>query len=250
MKATAARAALAVALLAGCTSTRAPLTSGTPSPSPLLDSASPAARFDPSPTAPNVVGVKVDAAMAAMQAAGCSATVVSIINGSARVGTVLTERTASNLCEVALSISAGPRTEEPRCSRLTVTVGPAGAGLGHAGFPLHFRNSEIVPCSLSGYPTILATDSISGKTIRASQTPSGYLGGTDLPTPALVLAPDDQVSALVEGTDNPVGNATSCSDLIHLRVIVNSRSTPVDQSLSNCSGIEVHRYLPGTTGRA
>ena len=58
------------------------------------------------------------------------------------------------------------------------------------------------------------------------------------------------MSSLVEGTNNPVGNATSCTNLTELRVPVNGRTTSVRPTLLTCSGLGIHPYLPGTTGRA
>lgn len=226
------------------TSHVSPVTSKRPNPAPS------AAATPTPPPAPNVIGLSIDAAMTAAQSAGCGVGVGTIINGAAPVGAVLSQRTSSDPCELSLTISAGPRTSAAPCTALTVTAGGVGAGLGHAGFPLHFRNTGQAACSLTGYPTVSATDSRSGRKVTARQTPSGYLGGTNLPVPTYLLAPGEQVSALVEGTDNPVGNATSCSELQQMRVTISDRSIPVAGSLSNCSGMEVHPYVPGTTGRA
>jgi hypothetical protein len=201
--------------------------------------------------APNVVGLAVDAAMSALTQAECMGRVGAIVNDStAPVGQVLAQRTTSDLCEVALTVSAGSKSSAPPCRSLAITAGVGGVGLGHAGFPLHFRNDGPAACALSGYPTVTATDSETRKTVTARHTPSGYLGGTDLALPTYLLRPGDEVSALVEGTDVPPGNATSCPELAQVRVTVNGRTTPVTQTLSDCSGMEVHPYVPGTTGSA
>jgi len=219
-------------------------------PTSTVPSSSPTATADPSPslpTAPNVVGQDVDRAIAALDEAGCGAEVSSVINALERVGTVVSQRTTGT-CGLLLTVSAGPRIIAPACSALAVSAGQGGAAAGNAGFPISFRNIGNHPCSLSGYPTVLATDSNTGRTVTARHSPSGYLGGTDLPLPPYVLAPGDRVSVLVEGTDNPVGNASTCSTLNDIRVVVGHRSIHTRQVLQNCTGMQVHRYVPGLTG--
>ena len=215
-----------------------------------VPSSSPTATADPSPsppTAPNVVGQDVDRAIAALDGAGCGAEVSNVINAPERVGTVVSQRTTET-CGLLLTVSAGPRIIAPACSALAVSAGQVGAAAGNAGFPISFRNSSNHACSLSGYPTVLATDSSTGQPVTARHSPSGYLGGTDLPIPTYVLAPGDRVSVLVEGTDNPVGNASTCSTLNDIRVVVGHRAVHTQQVLHNCSGMQVHPYVPGLTG--
>lgn len=84
--------------------------------------------------------------------------------------------------------------------------------------------------------------------MRGVDVASGSLGGTDFKVPTLILRPADTVSALIEGQNNPVGNATSCPDLVKLRITVNGRTTPIRPSLLDCIGLIVHPYVPGTTG--
>jgi hypothetical protein len=197
------------------------------------------------------VGLAVDAAVGALTQADCPGRIGAIVNDStARVGQVLAQRTTSDICEVDLTVSAGPASSAPPCTSLEVNTGSLGAAAGHSGFALRFRNSGSVACALVGFPTVTATDSRTGQTISARHTPGGYLGGTDLPVPTLVLRPGDQVSALVEAENNPHGDATSCTELIHMRVSVNGRTTSMTQTLANCAGMEVHLFVPGTTGTA
>jgi len=224
-------------------------------PTSTVPSSSPTATAGPSPsppTAPNVVGQDVNRAIDAIVGTGCSARVGSIINATERAGTVLSQRTTDIYCEVILAVSAGPRIIPPACSALAVSVGQGGAAAGTASFPISFRNSSNQACSLSGYPTVLATDSSNGRTVRARHSPSGFLGADlpGLPILTYILAPGDRVSAVVEGTDNPVGNASTCSTLNDIRVVVDHRSVHTRQVLQNCTGMQVHRYVPGLTGRS
>ena len=222
--------------------------------SPVAD---PTPSLTPSPLAsptvngaPRVVGLAVDAAINALVRANCTGTITAIVNNTAPVGQVIAERTIGDDCQVSIRVSAGPAGSAARCSSLTITAGQVGSGLGHSGFPLNFRNSGPFPCTLNGYPTVTAAESGTSRKITGIDSPSGYLGGTDLRFPTLFLRPGDAVSSLVEGTNNPVGNATSCRDLTKLRVTVNGRTTSVQPTLSNCNGLSVHPYLPGTTGTA
>lgn len=222
----------------------APVANPTPSATPS-PSASP-----PVTGAPRVVGLAVNAAINTLARANCGAIITAIVNTTAPVGQVIAQRTTGDLCEVSIRVSAGPAGSAARCSTLTITAGYVGSGLGHSGFPLNFRNSGHFPCTLHGYPTVTATESGTNRKITGIDSPSGYLGGTDLRVPTLLLLPGDAVSSLVEGTNNPVGNATSCRDLMKLRVTVNGRTTSVQPTLLNCSGLSIHPYLPGTTGTA
>jgi len=227
------------------------------SPKAVSTIAKPTPSLTPSPPAsptvtgtPRVVGLAIDAAINALARANCNGTITAIVNNAAPVGQVIAQRTTGDHCQVSISVSAGPAGSAARCSNLTITAGQVGSGLGHSGFPLNFRNSGPFPCTLNGYPTVTATESGSGRKETGTDRPSGYLGGTDLRVPTLLLRPGDAVSSLVEGTNNPVGNAASCTDLTKLRVTVNGRTTSVRPTLSNCSGLNVHPYLPGTTGTA
>ena len=214
-------------------------------------SATPSPSASPTVTgAPRVVGLAIDAAINALTRASCGAMITAIVDNTAPVGHVIAQRTTGDPCEVSISVSAGPAGSAARCSSLTITAGQLGLGAGHSGFALNYRNSGPLPCTLSGYPTVTATESGTSRKITGTDSPSGYLGGTDLKVPTLLLRPGDAVSSLVEGTNNPVRNATSCHDLTNLSVTVNGRTTSVQPTLTNCSGLEVHPYLPGTTGTA
>lgn len=216
-----------------------------------LQPAPPSPNRSPTVTgAPRIVGLAVDPAIKALARANCNGTLSAVVNNPAPVGQVVAQRTIGDPCQISITVSAGPAEAAARCSTLTITAGQVGAGAGHSGFPLHFRNSGHLPCTLNGYPTVTATDSGTSQKITGTDSSSGYLGGTDLEVPALLLRPGDAVSSFVEGTNNPVGNARSCTDLTKLRVTVNGRTTSVRPTLAHCSGLEVHPYLPGTTGTA
>ena len=221
-----------------------PAASPAPSPTPSGLAASPAT------VVPRVRGLTIEAALAALARVNCGGTITAIVNSAAPVGQVAAQRTLDDLCPVGLTVSAGPAQSAARCRSLTVTAGQVGAAAGNAGFVMTYRNNGRSPCTLHGYPTVTATDSGTGRTVLGRDSPSSYLGGTQLRVPTLHLRPGDAVSSTVAATDNPGGNALSCTDLLRLRVTVNGQTTLVPRTLSNCSGLQVLPFLPGSTGTA
>jgi hypothetical protein len=63
-----------------------------------------------------------------------------------------------------------------------------------------------------------------------------------------VLLPGDAVSAMFEETDNPINGQHSCPGLSDYRVTAGLRMTALPGFGSNCSGIEIHPYVPGSIG--
>ncbi|MFN2538194.1 MAG: DUF4232 domain-containing protein [Mycobacteriales bacterium] len=204
---------------------------------PESPSASPAGR-----DAPDVRGLDIDDAKTRLQQAGCM-TRVQITSAAARVGTVVAQSTALALCDVMITVSSGPSTAAPPCTSVTVTAGPQLAAAGTSGFAMVFRNDGTSPCSLQGYPDVTATEVQTGRTVRATHE-SSYDDAAD-PTQRFVLEPGDGVSAAITASDNPVGDATSCTELHPIRVTVNGKDHILDRTLSNCSGMVIAAYRPG-----
>ena len=83
---------------------------------------------------------------------------------------------------------------------------------------------------------------------QAVRTLNGYMGGAGQSAPHVTLEPGVTASAVVEGTDVPVGSETSCPTYSSLLV------TPPDAtqsvrfriSLPGCSGLQVHPVVPRT----
>jgi Protein of unknown function (DUF4232) len=134
---------------------------------------------------------------------------------------------------------------------LTVTVSPAGVGLGHVGSIIVFTNGSEHRCSLRGYPGVAGLDSAGRQVTQALRSPSGYLGGS-YTVSVVVLAPGGRASALVEGTDVPTSRATSCP--IYPRLLVTApgqtRSHVLAAGTSGCSPLQVHPVVAGAAGRA
>jgi hypothetical protein len=142
-----------------------------------------------------------------------------------------------------------------RDGQISVSDGAGDAGAGHEGEVLLFTNRGQSTCTLSGYPGVAGLDAQGNQVVQAERTLSGYLGGLEngaTNAPIVTLAPGNAASALVEGTDVPVGSATSCPSYPALLVTPPNLtvSVQVTPGLPGCSPIQVHPVVPGNTGRA
>lgn len=131
--------------------------------------------------------------------------------------------------------------------------GYVASGLGNSAVVAVFVNDGTSPCDLSGYPTVAGLDAAGDPVARAVPTPSGYLGGLpagETQLPVVTLAAGGAASAMVEGTDNPQGTATSCPTLSGLDVTAPVGGIPVRLPVApgDCSGLEVHPIVPGHLG--
>jgi len=145
---------------------------------------------------------------------------------------------------------------------VTITDSGGGAGLGHEDQVILFTNQSLLSCTMSGYPGVAGLNVQGVQAVQAVRTPGGYLGGLHsgaTTLPKVSLAAGQVASATVEGTDNPVGTATSCpyypyllvtppNLMVSVRVNVSGLGT-VTTGLPGCSPIEVHPVVPGSTGR-
>lgn len=125
-------------------------------------------------------------------------------------------------------------------------------GVGHIGVTVVFTNRSRTTCSLYGYPGVAALNAAGQQVVQAVRTTSGYLGGvaSGATAPIVDLQPGQSASATVEGTDVPVGSATSCPTYPRLLVTPPNTtvSTTVTASLPGCSPVQVHPVVPGTSG--
>lgn len=152
----------------------------------------------------------------------------------------------------------------PLCtnSQVAVSDGGGGAGLGHENQIILFTNQSNDSCTLSGYPGIAALNSSGQEVVQAERSLSGYLGGlwnNATTPPSVTLQPGGTASAIVEGTDNPVGTETSCPYYPELlvtppnlttsvRITVTGLGTPPENGLPGCTSIQVHPVVTGNTG--
>lgn len=151
----------------------------------------------------------------------------------------------------------------PPCHDGQVSVSDAGggAGLGHQDQVILFTNQSQSTCTLSGYPGVAGLDAHGNQVVQAERTLSGYLGGLQngaTTPPTVTLNPGQTASATVEGTDNPIGSATSCPYYPALLVTPPNLTESVRVTVSDlgtnppglpgCSQIEVHPVVPGSNG--
>jgi hypothetical protein len=149
-------------------------------------------------------------------------------------------------------------TSLPSCAnaQLSVSPGRSGAGLGHNGEALLFTNVSHSGCTLYGYPGVAALDGQGNQIAQAARTPNGYLGGITPSSnliPLVPLSPGHSASALVEGTDNPLGpgpNPPPCPVDSGLLVTApnTTRSVRLPPGPALCSGLQIHPVVPGITG--
>ncbi|MEI6700874.1 MAG: DUF4232 domain-containing protein [Actinomycetota bacterium] len=170
--------------------------------------------------------------------------------------------TAIGLSSCGSSVAAPPSTTTTTLATTTTSVpGPpcvtqqlaittsSNSGMGHIGVVLIFTNTAASSCTEVGYPGVAALTSSGVQAVQAIRTLSGYIVAVpDLPT--VTLAHGESASAIVEGTDVPSGDATSCPTYPRLLVTPPNatESVTIDETMPGCSPIEVHPVVPGTTG--
>lgn len=131
-------------------------------------------------------------------------------------------------------------------------AGYGGAGLGHWDVPFLLVDPGARHCTFKGYPRVRLFVNSTKRWVVARRTPSGYLGGLQFGQQVhrIDLNVDSVASFLLEGTDNPVGNATSCPSFVRIEVALpgwpTSANLPFDASA--CTVPEVHPLVAGPTG--
>jgi hypothetical protein len=197
-----------------------------------------------SPTAP-----------AAAPTATTTATATAPATVTATTSTV-PESTATSSATVADQARAARAPMPPGCSssQVSVSVGRPGAGLGHIGEPLLFRNKGQLTCSLTGYPGVALLKKSGTGQVQASRTPSGYLGGLasgSAVVPVVRVRPGQTISALLEGDDNPAHGAGVCPSYQALLITPPNQTVTVRlaRPFSFFCSPEIHPVVAGTSGR-
>src|SRR5579863_771555 len=103
----------------------------------------------------------------------------------------------------------------PLCTNSQVVVSDSGgsAALGHAADLILFTNDSQSTCTLTGYPGVDELNASGQQAVHAIRTLSGYMGGLwpgATTPPRVSLSPGQTASAIVEGSNFPIGTATSC----------------------------------------
>ena len=130
---------------------------------------------------------------------------------------------------------------------LRVTVRPVAARHGHAGYLLSFTNTGQIACQLTGYPAVTVLSSAGRPVLRASPTPSGYLGGVRGKPVTVLIASGQPASALLEGEQvDPSG--ARCPARPGLLIVPPGSATParVPVATAICAGVQIHPVVAGS----
>jgi hypothetical protein len=161
----------------------------------------------------------------------------------------------------ATNVTPAPGPSAPcTSSQLSVTDSGGGAALGHVNQILLFTNTSSTSCTLTGYPGVAGLDAGGTQRMQARRTVGGYMGGLSpgaTTLPLISIAPDRSASAVVEGTDDPLG-AQPCPYYPFLLVTPPNLTKQVrvqvyglgtrPPGLPGCTAIDVHPVVAGTTG--
>jgi Protein of unknown function (DUF4232) len=147
-----------------------------------------------------------------------------------------------------------------RCqeTQLDVNWTPDGAGLGHVADLLVFTNISANACTLSGYPAVRMTGSAKvASVLVARHTLNGYLGGLSRGTarelPVVKLSAHGGVaSSMVEGDDNPSGNALTCLIFSKVSVKIPHLNPPYRFTIKfpGCIRPQTHPIVKGPSGNS
>jgi hypothetical protein len=99
---------------------------------------------------------------------------------------------------------------------------------------------------LQGYPGVAGLNAAGQQVTQAVRTPFTHVG----PPSAISLAPGQTASAPVQGSDVPVGNATTCTSYPSLLVTPpnETHSQALLATLPGCSGLKVGPVVAGSNG--
>ena len=195
-----------------------------------------------------------------------SGTSLSILGQNGSVFTLFDGRGQITFNSETKKFGPGSTTADaaPRClpGQLAVTVLGNGAAAGSVGQVIGFINVSKVACTLTGYPGVAGLDAQGRQVTQAQRQLMGMVGGLAngaTKPPTVTLAPGQSASAMVEGSDNPVGTATSCTYYPSLLVTPPNLTQPTKVTIAlsgstiagfpGCSGIRVDPVVPGHTGR-
>ena len=148
------------------------------------------------------------------------------------------------------STTPTPTPVEPaiycRLSELSLTPGQSNGAAGSITVPVLFKNISQRTCTLQGYPGVAGLNAAGQQVVQAVRTPFTHVG----PPSAISLTPGQTASAAVQGSDVPVGTATTCVSYPKLLVTPpgETHSQQVVVSLPGCNGLRVGPVVAGTMG--
>ena len=136
--------------------------------------------------------------------------------------------------------------------QLHIGVADGIAGAGHSSLVILVHNHGSHTCRLLGYPKVQLLDAGGTVSAVARETPSGFAGGTPLstPMPGVDLGAGKEASAVLEGTDVPLGTTTTCTSYPSYTIMLRGMhdAIRIKQPIVSCSGFSVHPFVIGFNG--
>jgi hypothetical protein len=149
---------------------------------------------------------------------------------------------------------ASTRAVGTNCSpkQLAVSVTQGIGGAGHFSSLILVHNNGPTACPLKGYPEVRLLNADGTEAGEATERPTGFTGGlpAGAPIPDVDLKKGDVASAVMEGTDVPIGGATSCPSFPSYTITLPGwrNAETIDHSNGSCSGLYVHPFVIGFNG--
>jgi hypothetical protein len=198
------------------------------------------------PARPSHLGLGVALCALALLFAACG-------GGTPAAGPTTTTTTTASPAPATTTSSTQPTLAACTTAQLTITAGLNSGAAGTIGQVLLFQNTGTTTCLLHAFPGVAGLDSSGNQLVQASrEVNQAPFSGSAASLPTIDLSPGSTGSALVLGSDVPVGSATSCVTYAALLVTPPNalQSVRVNASLPGCSGLRVGPVYPGTTGMA
>lgn len=207
-----------------------------------------------------VAPVLVAAAAALGGCGGGTSTAAPPTSGTTSTTKVSAPATTSSASTTASTVAvAGSACTD---AQISVRPGSYGAATGNVAQVVLFVNVSATTCTLTGYPGAAGLNAAGAQVIQATRRLAGFLGGLQngqQTPPTVTLAPGATASADVEGGDNPLNGATSCTTYPKLLVtppnLTQSTAITVGPPGSGitgfpgCAGLSVNPIVPGDSGR-
>ncbi len=149
---------------------------------------------------------------------------------------------------------AGGRAADQSCGAadVSVTTHQGVMGMGHFSMVVLVKNESGARCDLSGYPFIgllAAGGAPSGSAVDSSSEALGTTSGTSPAPVRVTLRPGQFASALLGGTDMPVGGATTCpASATTVRLPGSDVTRRLTGTVGRCSEVFVGTFVPGFNG--
>ncbi|HEU5268785.1 MAG TPA: DUF4232 domain-containing protein [Jatrophihabitans sp.] len=147
------------------------------------------------------------------------------------------------------TVSPGAGLAECALPYLRISVRPAAVRSAHASYLLTFTNTGQVACRMAGYPSVVVLNSAGRPVLRATPTPSGYLGGVHGRPTTVLVGSDQPASALLEGEQIDL-SGNRCPARPGLQITPPSSAVParIPVTTTICGGVQIHPVVPGGTG--